>query len=242
MSVEVLQTKAEIARARTLLEERGISSLGLEVGPVGRWQRLTRRASARVGDSVKSWDVLNTAEFIERRFPRSARILDLGAYCSEIPCVLHKLGFEHLVGIDLNRGVRAMPFADRIRYEVGNFLHSPFPDGSFDVITSISVIEHGFDGPRLLGEVARLLAPGGCFIASFDYWPDKIDTRDTKFFGMDWRIFSRDEVREFVEDAASYGLAAVGSLALEAQERTVNAAGRHYTFAWLALRRDKAGT
>lgn len=234
MSGEVLRSREDVSLARARMEERGISCLGLEVGRAGWWQRLAGKAP-RLGDAVKSWDVLKTAELIEARFPRDARILDLGAYCSEILCVLHKLGFRHLTGIDLNPAVRAMPFGDRIRYEVGDFLRTPFSDRSFDVITSISVIEHGFDGPRLLAEISRLLAPGGCFIASFDYWPEKIDTRDTRFFGMDWRIFSRDEVRAFVGEAARYGLVPLGPLALDSSERTVSAAGRHYTFGWLAL-------
>lgn len=234
MSAEVLQGRKDISLARSRLEERGISCLGLEVGGAGWWQRLTGK-TPRLGDLVKSWDVLKTVELIEERFPRSARILDLGAYCSEILCVLYKLGYEHLTGIDLNPAVRTMPFSERIRYEVGDFLRTPFPERSFDVITSISVIEHGFDAPRLLAATSRLLSAGGCFVASFDYWPDKIDTGNTKFFGMDWRIFSRDEVCAFVNEAAGYGLVPPGPLALDSSERTVSAAGRDYTFGWLVL-------
>jgi SAM-dependent methyltransferase len=239
VSVEVLQSKQAVSEARSHLEQRGISCLGMEVGRLGLWERLMRQPEPRLGDRVKSWDVLKTAEFVEAHFPRSARVLDLGAYCSEILCVLHKLGFERLTGIDLNRRVRSMPFAPRIRYEVGNFLKSPFPDGSFDVVTSISVIEHGYDPPRLLAEMSRLLAPGGCFVASFDYWPDKIDTAGTKFFGMDWCIFSGDDVKALVAEAGRHGLSPVGALSLGASERTVSAAGRDYTFGWVALRKRR---
>jgi SAM-dependent methyltransferase len=164
-------------------------------------------------------------------------VLDIGAYSSEILCVLHRLGFSRLIGIDLNPNIRHMPYSDSIRYEVGDFLRTPFPDRSFDVITSISVIEHGFDAPALLGEMSRLLAPGGCFVASFDYWPDKIVTRGTRFFGMDWCIFSREEVAAFVALAADYGFESEGSLALEVDEAPVHCANRDYTFAWLTLRR-----
>ena len=150
------------------------------------------------------------------------RCLQLG-----ILCTLHRLGFGSLTGIDLNPRVRRMPFWDRIRWEVGNFLSTPFPNRSFDAITSISVIEHGFDADALLRESARLLEPGGWFVASFDYWPEKIDTSDTTFFGLDWRIFSRAEVEDFVRQARGYGFAPAGPLALDASERTVSGGGRH---------------
>lgn len=237
MSVSVLQRKAEVDRARRALVERGVSSLDLEIGGRTLLQRLLGKAAPKIGDVVKSWDVLRTLEFVEARHAKTARVLDLGAYSSEILCVLHRAGFSALTGVDLNPQVRHMPFAERIRWEVGNFLHTPFPDGSFDVITSISVIEHGFDAHALLREAARLLAPRGSFVASFDYWPAKLDTSDTRFFGLDWRIFSRAEVEEFVTLARDYGLAPAGPLALDAAESTVSCAGRDYTFAWMALTR-----
>jgi SAM-dependent methyltransferase len=237
VSVEVLKTKVDVESARARLDERGISCLGLEFPGRTAWRRLMGDPPARVGDRVKSWDILRTVEHLERRSPKSARILDIGAYSSEILCTLHRAGYERLTGIDLNPRVRRMPFADRIRWEVGNFLEAPFPDGAFDVITSVSVIEHGFDARVLFGEMARLLSPGGTFIASFDYWPDKIDTRGTKFFGMDWCIFSRGDVEAAVARAREFGFTPVGALALDASERTIQCAGRDYTFAWMALRR-----
>lgn len=238
MAVEVLQAKADVERARAQLVARGVSCLGLEFAGRSLWQRFRGGAPARVGDAIKSWDVLRTLEYVERAYPKTARVLDLGAFSSEILCSLRKAGFEALTGIDLNPRVRQMPFADRIHWAVGNFLNAPFPDGAFDVITSVSVIEHGLDAPVLLREASRLLAPGGSFVASFDYWPDKIDTSDTRFFGLDWRIFSRQEVEEFVVQARAYGFAPVGSLSLDASDTTVNCAGRDYTFAWMALRRS----
>ena len=238
MAIEVLQSNEQIRRARERLKERGLSCLGMQVGPPPNlWNRLRGRKQARMGDPVKSWDVLRTAEFLETAFPKSARILDIGAYCSEILCVLHRLGFRQLTGIDLDPGIAQMPFAGSIRYERGNFLQTPFPDRAFDVVTSISVIEHGFDASALLREISRLLSPGGAFIASFDYWPEKIDTRGTRFFGMDWRIFSREEVRTFLEEASGHGFEPAGPVALDAAERAIHCASCEYTFAWMALRK-----
>lgn len=237
MSVEVLQNKEQVRLARERLVEKGISCLGVPFEGRTLWQRLIGRPPTAVGDDLKSWDVLRTVEYLEGTYPKTARVLDLGAFSSEILCALHRLGFGELTGVDLNPRVSRMPFSDAIRWEVGNFMRSRFPDGAFDVITSVSVIEHGFDGPSLLAEAKRLLAPGGSFIASFDYWPEKLDTSDTKFFGLDWRIFSRGEVEELVRQAKDHGFEPAGSLVLDASEKPVSCAGRDYTFAWMALRR-----
>jgi SAM-dependent methyltransferase len=131
-----------------------------------------------------------------------------------------------------------MPFSDRIRYEVADFMTTPFPDGSFGAITAISVIEHGFRSVQLLREVSRLLRPGGYFIASFDYWPEKVDTAGMDIFGMDWKIFSMGEVLTFIEEAGMQGLSYCGDIDLEAAERVINWEGKEYTFAWLALQKN----
>ena len=235
--MKVLQSNAQVLEARGTLERRNASCLGIELpGRAPLWRRLLGRPTLiPFGDPLKSWDILQTVEFIERHHPRTARVLDVGAYNSEILPSLHRLGFGSLTGIDLNPDVRKMPFQDRIRYEIGDLLHSPFPSCSFDVITAISVIEHGFDPPALLSELSRLLAPGGSFLASFDYWPEKIDTTGQLFFGLDWRIFSKEEIQAFVAQAEAYGFACDEPLSFEASERPVHCADRDYTFGWMAL-------
>lgn len=56
---------------------------------------------------------------------------------------------------------------DRVEFKTGNVLSIPFPDNSFDVVTSSSVINnlHG-DSKKLkaLGEIFRVLQPGGRFL------------------------------------------------------------------------------
>lgn len=140
-------------------------------------------------------------------------------------------------GVDLNPGVRRMPHSDVIRYEVADFMRTPFGDGSFDAVTSISVIEHGFDPQRLLAEISRLLRPGGYFLSSFDYWPEKVDTTGVRIFGMDWTIFSRGEVLDFLSVARGYALQPDGDLDLDAGDKVIHWGGKEYTFGWLALRK-----
>jgi hypothetical protein len=83
-----------------------------------------------------------------------------------------------------------------------------------------------------------LLRPGGYFVASFDYWPDKIDTTGTSFFGMDWKIFSEQEVRGFLDEAKFYNLTPRGPVDLSGSDKPINCAERQYTFAWLVLQKD----
>ena len=229
----VLKFKSEIRSARDEMRRSGISCLTPRIrqwlGTIGF------PGGVVVGDVIKSWDVLKTATFLRDHLPRETPILDVGTYASEILSVLHRMKFSCLAGVDLNPRIKEMPFADHIRYEVADFMATPFPDGSFGAITAISVIEHGFESKRLLREISRLLRPGGYFIASFDYWPEKVDTAGIDIFGMDWRIFSKSEVLAFIEEARAVGLSPCGEIDLEGGDKVIRWGGKDYTFAWLAL-------
>ncbi len=235
--LRTLRTLEENGRCRAELERRGLSLVPRD------WRgRLARRLgleSASTGDLRKSWDVLTTATFIEARLPKDAPIVDFGAYRSEITGVLCRLGYQQLHAVDLNPKVLGGPHADRIRYVVGDFLASGLPSGGFAAVTAISAIEHGHSLERLLGEVGRLLRPGGYFVASTDYWPEKIDTAGIRLFEMDWTIFSAEEMRNLFASAGRHGLGAAGALDYGAGDAVVHYHGKSYTFAWLALRKEE---
>jgi SAM-dependent methyltransferase len=236
MTLIVLPSKREISEARRELLDMGASTIEGPLASLGRRFRLVQ--GIKIGDRVKSWDVLLTVKFLNTNIAKSDAVLDIGCYASEITTSLHKLGYTNLSGADLNPDLVKMPNQERINYAITDFMHTTFSDAQFSAVTSISVIEHGFDPHALLKEMARILKSDGYFVASFDYWPQKIDTHDTKFFDMDWRIFSKEEVEEFVGMAASYGLHPVGELMFQGHERPIECGGRKYTFGWLALRKQ----
>jgi ubiquinone/menaquinone biosynthesis C-methylase UbiE len=116
-------------------------------------------------------------------------------------------------------------------------MHTPFPDNSFDVVTAISVIEHGFNPDLLLKEMSRIVKKGGHFIGSTDYWSEKIDVKNQKIFGMDWMIFSEKEIKEFIEMAKKYSFQIVGDKDFSVKEKPVELLNQNYTFLWFAFQK-----
>ena len=235
MTVKILATQQENHIARSFLSQRKISFITLNTSNVLKsW---FKRHQINVGDINKSWDVLCTVEFIEQNVSKKANILDIGAYASEILCILQSLKFKNLVGIDLNTEVLLMPYSKKIDYQVCDFMQTPFENETFDVITAISVIEHGLDIERLLKEISRLLKPGGYFVGSTDYWSEKINTDGIQIFNMDWKIFSAEELTEFFKMAANYNLKLYGDCDLSVQDKAISCLGKEYTFAWFSLQK-----
>jgi len=239
MSMEVLQNRQQISDARRELVSRGLSAVPgtIETKAKQIATRLRLGNPLIMGDFVKSWDVLRTVQFLEDKLQKNDPVLDIGCYASEILVSLHHAGFTNLAGVDLNPRLQNMPDFGSIRYVEANFMHTPFEDASFNAVTSISVIEHGFNPAELAREMGRILKPGGYFVASFDYWPDKVDTGDTRYFNMDWLIFSKEDVASFLVEAEKHGLYPAGDMSFTAQDRAIEHGGYHYTFGWLVLQK-----
>ena len=115
----------EVADARNQLTRR---NLGWKKNGLRLFLEKFRliRSQPNIGDEIKSWDVLRTADFAIEHLKPTDPILDIGAFSSEILMVLHKAGFSNLTGADLNPSLRAMPYSNSIRYEVTDFLKTPF--------------------------------------------------------------------------------------------------------------------
>jgi SAM-dependent methyltransferase len=192
-------------------------------------------------DPVKSWDVLLTIQAVLATTQPDDAILDVGSVGSAILPALKRLGYLDLHGIDLDPAVTEMPEADSIDYRVGDMMSTPWADNSFAAITAISVIEHGLDVERLLGEVGRLLRAGGIFVLSTDFWPDKLDTEGLEAFGLTWTIFDAKGMHSFFTAARGAGLRLESPLErVEAVPRRppVEWNGRQYTFIHAVLRRE----
>ena len=235
MSLEVLANSADNMRARAELRGRGLDFVTPWLAKALHRARIIK--GVNVGHLKKSWDVLRTLQFLEEHVSKTEPLLDLGAYGSEVLCSLHKMGFCDLSGIDLSPALTRMPYGQDIKYVTGDFTSTAFPSESFGAITAISVLEHGFCAPKVFREASRILKTGGYLIGSTDYWPEKIDTSGVVVYGLDWTIFSKNELLDFIEEAGKHGLVPVGQLNFEAGETTVRWFKRDFTFAWFVFQK-----
>jgi SAM-dependent methyltransferase len=115
--------------------------------------------------------------FVHTRLPRPpARVLDLGCAESTSSLEMASLGFD-VVGVDLRPLPLEHPNFRMLIADIGNL---PLPDASFDVVVSLSTIEHvgldwytpspdGTSDHKVVAEVKRLLKPGGRFILTVPF-------------------------------------------------------------------------
>jgi SAM-dependent methyltransferase len=189
-------------------------------------------------DRPKNWDALGAVATVLAECGTDARVLDAGSarYSSVLPW-LRLYGLTDLVGNNLEFGRDV--HRDGVLFRYGDITATDFPDSRFDAITCMSVVEHGVPLRPFLTECARLLRPGGVLVVSTDYDADPPDTSQVTMYGQPVRIFSPEQIREFVADAAELGLDLLGDLELSHQERPVhwNRTGLDFTFIRLAFRR-----
>jgi hypothetical protein len=114
MGTSVLQSRGQIAEARTQLSVRGVGWKRNKLRDVLSRLRLLP-PQANIGDELKSWDVLKTAQFATDNLRLTDPVLDIGAFASEILIVLHRAGFSNLTGVDLNP--RSAPCPMRARFD-----------------------------------------------------------------------------------------------------------------------------
>lgn len=114
-----------------------------------------RRQAYRERESVSDlqWSM------IDARLGRGMRILDLGAGKKGMPALFSGRAGA-IVGLDLSPEDlrRNEGLSHRV---VGDARALPFPDGSFDAVTSQWLIEHLASPPGFFREVFRVLKPGG---------------------------------------------------------------------------------
>jgi SAM-dependent methyltransferase len=186
----------------------------------------------------KNWDHLAALTTILANTNRSACILDAGAeiYSNVLPA-LFLYGYRELYGINLD--FTAPTRRGPIRYMPGDLTRTPFPDGFFDAITCLSVIEHGVPLNDYFREMYRLLKPQGRLITSTDYYAEPIDTQGHFAHGTPIKIFSRLKIEAALDLARSAGFETTGSVDLECDEKPIRwePFGLDYTFLLFTLRK-----
>jgi SAM-dependent methyltransferase len=129
-------------------------------------------ASATVRDArgEPAWrDTYRTAFAVNLRHGHKTRILEIGAGSGHSAAFFASEGFD-VVAVDLAPLNIERCLAKGIDALVADFANLPFADGAFHGIWSMSCLMHSPDVelPQVLGEMARVLAPGGA--ATIGMW------------------------------------------------------------------------
>lgn len=103
---------------------------------------------------------------------RSARVLDLGCGVGGPARYLAAAFGCKVTGVDLSPAfidvatylTRRCGLSDRVAFQVGNALHLPFEDASFDAVFLQHVAMNIADREALYAEMLRILAPRGRFV------------------------------------------------------------------------------
>jgi SAM-dependent methyltransferase len=112
-----------------------------------------------------TWQPRPQAERVVAQFPASALIVDLGAGGRKIAPHVKTVDFVKFPGTDYVSDVTA----------------TPFKDGTVDLVIATGLLEHVEDDRKLIGEMRRILKPGGSAYIEIpflqQYHDDPIDCR-----------------------------------------------------------------
>lgn len=112
---------------------------------------------------------IDRGRLARRWSPRAGRLLDIG--CGPGNHLRHLApNADTAIGVDVDLPILAIarrrietPNVSLLRYDGTNL---PFAASAFDVVTTLDVLEHVSDRRALVGEIARVLRPGGSWIVS----------------------------------------------------------------------------
>lgn len=127
---------------------------------------------------VAGYRAMRTVTLLEDYKPKSAKILDLGCGIGLTMSILAQ-EYKNCVGCDVNRHsilatkslLGKVGLKNKVVMYDGKKL--PFLANSFDVVTSLEVIEHADDPKTMLSEIARVLKKDGILIITTanKWWP-----------------------------------------------------------------------
>lgn len=205
-----LQSRADVDSSTKFMEDNGYVTSGL---------------------SCKNWETYHVLPYL-----KDGNILDMGSSGS---IVLENAVKKKLVGlktgIDLDYPINVSS-PEGINLMRGDLMDTGLPDGLYNFVTSLSVLEHEVDFTKFAKEVSRLLQNGGSLFVSFDYAPEKIDTSLTRLYSLKWNILCKQDVIELVRICGEHELELSGEIDWTTNEMVINprycspAQGVEYTF------------
>lgn len=125
------------------------------------------RDDTAYADILANWDAAFYAKFTGAMRPGrpGGRLLDIGCGVGQVVATLTREGFEaHGVDVSAPNIERTRSFTGRcLLYDGGRL---PYPDGHFDRVGALNVVEHVQDPEDFVAEAVRVCAPGGHVVLS----------------------------------------------------------------------------
>lgn len=137
----------------------------------GRDRRFERRVRKAMGEIADGLNVVKSAH----------GVLDVGCSLGYVLEAGRRLGLQS-AGVDISQHAVKVCRERGLTAEVGTLDALPFADAAFDIVVMKHVLEHTPQPQVALGEVHRVLRPGGAVVIAVpnvDYW--KGDKRRTQY-------------------------------------------------------------
>lgn len=158
--------------------------------------RLRRRAAAYTGAGTvidaRSLVVATVAEV------RPARILEVGCGWGELAAWLARETGAQVVATDLSPRMVELAREHGVDAQLADVQALPFDDGSFDVVVAAWMLYHVPDLDRGVGEIARVLRPGGRLVAATNSIYHLHELRELVGSGRSSITFSRESGEEIL--------------------------------------------
>jgi len=110
-----------------------------------------------------NWDDQLLRDRVLARINPGSSVLDLGAGAGIVTQMNFRDHAARVCGVDLDPRVTENPYLHEAKVGTGERI--PYGDGEFDVVFADNVLEHLQDPRQVFAEIARVLKPGGWFLA-----------------------------------------------------------------------------
>ena len=156
--------------------------------------RLRRRAAGYAGAGTREDARVPLVDTVVAAAPR--RVLEVGCGWGELAEWIARETGAEVVAVDLSPRMVELASERGIAATVADVQALPFADASFDVVVAAWMLYHVPDLDRALSEIARVLRPGGTFVASTNSRFHLHELRDLVGSGPSTLKFAREDGEE----------------------------------------------
>lgn len=141
------------------------------------------------------------------RFPRDARILDVGTAAGYLGAELRRRGFSRIAGVEIDPALAAVarPWYDELVISDVERDGLPWPAGSFDIILCADILEHLREPAEVLRRLMALSKPGGWILVSLPniaHWSVRLSLLFGSFQYAPSGLLDRGHLRFFTRRSA----------------------------------------